>query len=135
MSSVSQNLKFVGTESGKLLALRTLFKQGIKPPILVFVQSIERAKELYTEIKYEKLKVDVIHCEKSTEDRNRIVKNFRLGDIWVLISTNLMARGMDFKGVNLVVNYDFPQTKEEYIHRIGRAGRVGRHGTAITLYT
>lgn len=53
----------------------------------------------------------------------------------MLISTELMARGMDFKGINLVINYDFPQTSISYIHRVGRAGRAGRKGKAITFFT
>jgi len=55
--------------------------------------------------------------------------------IWILIATELMARGMDFKGINLVINYDFPQTVQSYIHRIGRTGRAGRPGAAITYFT
>lgn len=58
-----------------------------------------------------------------------------MGKIWVLICTELMARGIDFKGVNLVINYDFPQSVQSYIHRIGRTGRAGRPGTAITYFT
>jgi len=55
--------------------------------------------------------------------------------IWILIATELMARGMDFKGINLVINYDFLQTVQSYIHRIGRTGRAGRPGAAITYFT
>ena len=55
--------------------------------------------------------------------------------IWILICTNLMGRGIDFKGVNLVLNYDFPQTAISYIHRIGRTGRAGRQGRAVTFFT
>jgi superfamily II DNA/RNA helicase len=57
------------------------------------------------------------------------------GKIWVLITTELMSRGIDFRGVNLVVNYDFPQTIQSYIHRIGRTGRAGRPGEAVTYFT
>jgi len=53
------------------------------------------------------------------------VRNFRLGKVWVLIATDLMARGMDFKGVRVVINYDFPPSVVQYIHRIGRTGRAG----------
>jgi ATP-dependent RNA helicase DDX52/ROK1 len=60
---------------------------------------------------------------------------FRAGKIWVLITTDLMGRGLDFKGVNLVINFDFPPNAVEYIHRIGRTGRAGRRGTAITFFT
>jgi ATP-dependent RNA helicase DDX52/ROK1 len=58
-----------------------------------------------------------------------------LGDIWVLICTDLMARGVDFKGVQMVINYDLPQSAVAYIHRIGRTGRAGKKGTAVTFFT
>ncbi len=54
------------------------------------------------------------------------MKEFRLGKIWVLICTDLMSRGVDFKTVNVVVNFDFPQSVVSYIHRVGRTGRAGR---------
>ena len=63
------------------------------------------------------------------------MKEFRLGRIWVLICTDLMSRGVDFKTVNVVVNYDFPQSVVSYIHRVGRTGRAGRKGKAITFFT
>lgn len=60
---------------------------------------------------------------------------YLVGKIWVLITTEVLGRGIDFKGVNMVINYDFPQTVASYIHRIGRCGRAGRKGTAITFFT
>eukprot|EP00904_Undaria_pinnatifida_P002602 jgi/Undpi1/12342/HiC_scaffold_5.g02018.m1 len=69
------------------------------------------------------------------DQRDRIIERFRTGEIWVLICTDLMARGIDFKGVNMVINYDFPQSAVSYIHRIGRTGRAGRGGVAVTLFT
>lgn len=93
--------------------------KGLQPPVLVFVQTKERAKELYTELVYEGINVDVIHAERSQLQRDNVVKSFRSGQIWVLICTELMGRGIDFKGVNLVVNYDFPPSAVSYIHRIG----------------
>lgn len=86
----------------------------------MFVQTKERAKELYTELVYDGINVDVIHAERSQLQRDNVVKSFRSGQIWVLICTELMGRGIDFKGVNLVVNYDFPPSAISYIHRIGR---------------
>ncbi|XP_016130476.1 probable ATP-dependent RNA helicase DDX52 [Sinocyclocheilus grahami] len=67
--------------------------------------------------------------------RDNVVSSFRSGKIWVLICTALLARGIDFKGINLVINYDFPTTAVEYIHRIGRTGRAGNKGKAITFFT
>ncbi|XP_076836054.1 putative ATP-dependent RNA helicase DDX52 [Brachyhypopomus gauderio] len=133
--TVEQELLFVGAENGKLLAMRDLIKKGFLPPMLVFVQSIERARELFHELVYEGINVDVIHADRTQQQRDNVVSSFRCGKIWVLICTALMARGIDFKGVNLVVNYDFPTSAVEYIHRIGRTGRAGHKGKAITFFT
>ncbi|KAA0720319.1 putative ATP-dependent RNA helicase DDX52 [Triplophysa tibetana] len=133
--SVEQELLFVGSESGKVLAIRDLIKKGFLPPVLVFVQSIDRARELFHELVYEGINVDVIHAERTQQQRDNVVTSFRSGKIWVLICTALLARGIDFKGINLVINYDFPTTAIEYIHRIGRTGRAGHKGKAITLFT
>uniref|UniRef100_A0A9R1SRB0 Probable ATP-dependent RNA helicase DDX52 n=2 Tax=Cyprinus carpio TaxID=7962 RepID=A0A9R1SRB0_CYPCA len=133
--TVEQQLLFVGSENGKLLAMRNLIKQGFLPPVLVFVQSIDRARELFHELVYEGINVDVIHADRTQQQRDNVVSSFRSGKIWVLICTALMARGIDFKGINLVINYDFPTTAVEYIHRIGRTGRAGHKGKAITFFT
>lgn len=132
---VDQSLVFVGTEGGKLMAFRNLIVEGLTPPVLVFVQTKERAKELYTELVYDGINVDVIHAERTQLQRDNVVKCFRAGQIWVLICTELMGRGIDFKGVNLVINYDFPTSAISYIHRIGRTGRAGRTGKAVTFFT
>uniref|UniRef100_A0A3Q3XFJ8 Probable ATP-dependent RNA helicase DDX52 n=1 Tax=Mola mola TaxID=94237 RepID=A0A3Q3XFJ8_MOLML len=135
VETVEQELLFVGTENGKLLAVREIIKKGFLPPMLVFVQSIERARELFHELVYEGINVDVIHAERTQQQRDNVVNSFRSGKIWVLICTALLARGIDFKGVNLVLNYDFPTSSVEYIHRIGRTGRAGHRGKAITFFT
>lgn len=79
--------------------------------------------------------MDVIHSDRTQAQRDNVVKSFRTGKIWVLIATDLMGRGIDFKGVNLVINYDFPTSSVAYIHRIGRTGRAERPGKAITFFT
>uniref|UniRef100_A0A8I3WTL5 Probable ATP-dependent RNA helicase DDX52 n=1 Tax=Callithrix jacchus TaxID=9483 RepID=A0A8I3WTL5_CALJA len=145
VETVEQELLFVGSETGKLLAMRELVKKGFNPPVLVFVQSIERAKELFHELIYEGINVDVIHAERTQQQRDNTVHSFRAGKIWVLICTALLARGIDFKGVNLVINYDFPTSSVEYIHRIGDTSAnpyahapflvAGNKGKAITFFT
>jgi ATP-dependent RNA helicase DDX52/ROK1 len=97
--TIKQELLYVGQEEAKLVAVRQLVTQGLQPPILIFVQSIERAKELFHELVYDSIKVDMIHGERTVLQRENIIKNFRLGKTWVLISTELMARGIDFKGI------------------------------------
>ncbi|VFQ94850.1 unnamed protein product [Cuscuta campestris] len=133
--TIRQKLVFVGSEEGKLLALRQTFSESLNPPILLFVQNKERAKQLYNEVKFDDIRADVIHSDLSPKQRENAVDNFRAGKTWVLIATDVLARGMDFKGVNCVINYDFPDSAAAYIHRIGRSGRAGRSGEAVTFYT
>ncbi|KAL5546207.1 hypothetical protein UlMin_005894 [Ulmus minor] len=133
--TVKQKLVFAGSEEGKLIALRQSFAESLNPPVLIFVQSKERAKELYAELSVDDIRVDVIHSDLPQERREDAIDDFRAGKTWVLIATDVIARGMDFKGVNCVINYDFPNCASAYIHRIGRSGRAGRSGEAITLYT
>ena len=136
VESISQELVYVSSEDGKLIGLRNYLKQGaLKPPILLFVQSIQRAQELFKELIYDDLRVDVIHSERPKSQREGVINAFKRGDVWLLICTEVLARGIDFKGVEVVVNYDFPQSRESYIHRIGRTGRAGRRGKAITFFT
>ena len=96
--TIKQTLVYTGTEKGKLLAFRQLIEKGqLRPPVLVFVQEKDRAKELFNELIKEKVHVDVIHSERSQLQRDNTVRAFRAGQIWVLICTELMGRGIDFK--------------------------------------
>lgn len=95
--------------------------------------------------------VDCLHAGMTKKEREDAIGRMRRGESWVMISTEVMARGMDFKGVMEVVNYDFPQSVQSYIHRIGmkrsvfrklklnlilgRTGRAGREGKAVTYFT
>lgn len=135
-STIDQKLVFTGSEEGKLLAIRQMIQNGeFKPPLIIFLQSITRAKALFHELIYDKLNVDVIHAEKTPKQRDEVIKRFKNGDIWVLITTDVIARGVDFKGVNMVINYDVPQSAQAYVHRIGRTGRGGKVGKAVTFFT
>ncbi|CAE7217708.1 unnamed protein product [Rhizoctonia solani] len=134
-SSVKQKLTFVGTESGKLLTLRQQLAGGFQPPVLIFVQSQERAQELSEELLYDGRNVDVLHSGRTKKQRTDAAERFQRGECHILVATEVMARGMDFAGVRLVINYDFPQSVQSYIHRIGRTGRAGREGEAVTYFT
>ncbi|KAI5852643.1 P-loop containing nucleoside triphosphate hydrolase protein [Morchella snyderi] len=139
LPTVKQTLLYTATEPGKLLALRQLFTTRFTPPALLFVQSIPRAQALYNEIQYDLPtpgRIAVLHASLTDTMREEVMDRFRRGDIWVLITTDLLARGVDFKGVRLVINYDIPTTVVAYIHRVGRTGRAGREGgEAVTYYT
>jgi ATP-dependent RNA helicase DDX52/ROK1 len=135
-TDIEQELMFVGREEGKLLAMRQLKQRGqLKPPCIVFVQSKERAQALFAELLYEGMHVDVIHAGRSKTARDKAVAKFRKGETWVLICTDLVGRGVDFRAVNMVINYDLPTSGITYVHRIGRTGRAGRKGKAITFFT
>ncbi|KAG8998154.1 RNA-dependent ATPase rok1 [Tulasnella sp. JGI-2019a] len=132
---VTQSLTYVGSEIGKLYALRQLLATSPPLPLLIFVQTKERATELHQELLFEKLNVDMLHSGMTSNQRDESVTRMRNGETWVMVCTEVMARGMDFGGIKGVVNYDFPQTLQSYVHRIGRTGRAGRTGTAITYFT
>lgn len=134
-SSVEQELKYVGVESAKLLAVREIFREGVAPPVLIFVQSKDRAKQLFAELMYDGLNIDIIHSDRTQKERDEVYKKFREGKIWVLICTELMSRGIDFRDVMMVVNFDLPTSIYSYIHRVGRCGRGNKKGKAITFYT
>jgi len=135
-ADIKQELLFVTSEEGKLSAFRGLVRNGrIKPPTLVFVQSKDRAQELFNELVFDGIYVDVIHADRTNAQRDALIESFRSLKVWVLICTDLMARGVDFKGVQVVVSYDFPQSSSAYIHRVGRTGRAGHPGEAITMFT
>ena len=75
------------------------------------------------------------HGKKTQADREAYLREFRIGASRVLITTDMLARGIDVQQVAVVINYDLPQNKEMYMHRIGRSGRFGRKGIAINLVT
>ena len=136
VGTVAQKLLFCSNEPGKLTALQQLLHAGsLTPPVLLFVQSKHRARALYQELLTWPIHAGLIHSDLPPAERELVVKSFRQGQTWVLICTDLMARGIDFQDVKLVLNYDFPQSVISYIHRIGRTGRRGLAGTAITFYT
>lgn len=134
-NDVEQRLLFCTNELGKVIAIRNFIREGIKPPVLIFVQSIERTKELFDEIRCQGLHVGLINSKMTSDERDEVVLNFRLGKTWVLITTELLARGIDFKNIGTVINFDLPLTPESYVHRVGRTGRAGKKGLAVTFFT
>lgn len=100
---------------------------------VIFVNTRRRADELAYKMSTRDHVVSCIHGEMDQPTRDRIMKEFRTGSSRVLITTDLLARGIDVHQVSLVINYDLPPQKESYIHRIGRSGRFGRKGTALNL--
>ena len=148
--NIQHRLVYAASEQGKLLALRQLLHPAasthevpLQPPFLIFTQTIPRAVALHSELVYDipleaggSSRIAVLHSDLSETARSNIMASFRKGEIWILITTDLLSRGVDFRGMNGVVNYDIPNTSTSYVHRVGRTGRQGREGgVAVTLYT
>ncbi len=101
--------------------------------VLVFVRKKELVDIVAKELNLWGLKTAVIHGEKSSGDRTRAIKAFKEEKIRVLVATDIAARGLDIPNLSYVINYDLPHVTGDYIHRIGRTGRAGNKGLAITL--
>ena len=136
--SVLQELMFVGHDDlGKGLMLKQLVAEGkLSVPCIVFVRSMDRVSEVVSTLSSQfNLPVSAITSGMSTLEREKAVEDFRTGKSWYLVATDLLARGLDFKNVSMVLNYDCPEILATYVHRIGRTGRAGNSGRAITFFT
>ncbi|EGO02772.1 hypothetical protein SERLA73DRAFT_176143 [Serpula lacrymans var. lacrymans S7.3] len=133
---IAQTLTYVADDSSKLPSLLTYFAQPYNPPVLVFTSTQTRATSLAEELVMNGLpNVDCLHAGMTNKEREDAISRMRKGESWIMISTEVMARGMDFKGIREVINYDFPTSVQSYVHRIGRTGRAGREGKAVTYFT
>lgn len=102
---------------------------------MVYVSTKKRAEWLKKQLESNSYTVSMIHSDMSTTERVDVMKDFRTGATRILVSTDLLSRGIDVQQVSLVINYDLPRTRECYLHRIGRSGRFGRKGVAINFTT
>ena len=103
--------------------------------ILVFVKTKHGADKIVKRLKYDGHKADAIHGNLRQSKRDRVIARFRNGNIRILIATDVAARGLDIPIIQHVINYDLPQVPEDYIHRVGRTGRAGKEGSALTFLT
>ncbi|MEZ0123171.1 MAG: DEAD/DEAH box helicase [Candidatus Reddybacter sp.] len=100
---------------------------------LIFTNKRVTADQLSALLRYHKFRAGVLHGELSQEERNFMVTQFAEGKINVLVASDVAARGLDVKDIDTVINFDFPRGVDDYIHRIGRTGRAGREGLAISF--
>ncbi|WP_206099734.1 DEAD/DEAH box helicase [Longirhabdus pacifica] len=123
------------TDRAKQQTLRHLIDEYRPFLAIIFCRTKRRAQTLYEALLEEGYLVDTIHGDLSQAKREKVMKSFREMKIQLLVATDVAARGLDVEGVTTVFNYDMPQDTEGYIHRIGRTGRAGEKGVAITLAT
>lgn len=115
--------------------LRYLIKSENLEQVLVFVSSTRTADNLVDKLKKNKISAMAIHSKKSQGARLDNLEDFKLGDVQVLVATDLIGRGIHIEGLPTVINYELPRSPLDYVHRIGRTGRANATGKAISLIT
>lgn len=122
-------------EDWKLSVLLDLYQQVTVNQALIYVNKRQKAEWLAKQLATQGFTLEYIHGDMEVSERKKRMDDFRAGRVRVMISTDLLARGIDVQQVSLVINYELPVQRENYVHRIGRSGRYGKKGVAINLVT
>ncbi|MFA5946175.1 MAG: DEAD/DEAH box helicase [Patescibacteria group bacterium] len=130
---VTQEL--IMTEKVNKLSLLAALLKEYAGTVLVFSRTKHGATKICTAVKKMGHTAAELHANRSLSQRREALDGFKIGKYRVLIATDIAARGIDVKGIELVINYDLPDASEDYVHRIGRTGRAGKEGKAISFAT
>ena len=133
-STVEQRFYSVSTDDKRAAVCKVLADRGIKQAI-VFVNSKLGCARLARSLERDGLKTNALHGDKSQDERLKALDAFKRGEVDVLVCTDVAARGLDIADLPAVFNFDVPFNAEDYVHRIGRTGRAGASGLAVTLVT
>merc|ERR1712184_184969 len=120
---------------GKLETLCDLYETFTISQTIIYCNTRRKVDSLADELTKRDFTVSCMHSDLEQKERDLVMREFRSGSSRVLISTDILARGIDVQQVSLVINYDLPANMENYLHRIGRSGRFGRKGAAINFVT
>ncbi|MBE2222364.1 MAG: DEAD/DEAH box helicase [Anaerolineae bacterium] len=134
VSTIDQRY-YIVNEKDKLSALTRLFEIENLTTALVFAKTRVATGELANELSNRGFQAEALNGDLSQEARERVLERFRNNQIQVLVATDVAARGLDIDDISHVFNYDLPQDPEVYVHRVGRTGRAGKEGVAISLFT
>lgn len=132
-SAITQQILLADDNKHKERLLAELLTTEQYDKALIFTNTRTQADRLCGVLRYLKFTAGVLHGEMDQEKRNRVMDLLRFSKVNVLVSTDLAARGLDVKGIDLVINFDMPRSGDDYVHRIGRTGRAGDQGLAISL--
>lgn len=130
--NVSQKVYFVNKDDKRLL-LKQLIIQKSLSNALVFTRTKHGADNIVKVLKKASIKAEAIHGDKSQNARQRVLEQFKNKEIDILVATDIAARGIDIEQLPFVINFDIPNISETYVHRIGRTGRAGNSGLAISF--
>ncbi|MBP1638851.1 MAG: rhlE [Bacteroidetes bacterium] len=132
VDTIEQHLYFVEKPQKSDLLISLLAKEKNKS-VLIFSRTKHGADKIARILTKKGVGCEAIHGNKSQGARQRALTNFKSGTTKVIVATDIAARGIDIANLELVINYDLPDVAETYVHRIGRTGRAGKHGTALTF--
>lgn len=129
--NIEQEL-FIVPKNQKMSLLKKVLSE-YKGSVLVFIRAKHSAKKICRDLIGVGVTAAEIHSNRSLNQRKEALEGFKIGRYRVLVATDIASRGIDVKGIELVINYDLPEIPEDYVHRIGRTGRAGRSGKAISF--
>jgi translation initiation factor 4A len=135
LDGIKQYFIAIDKEEWKFDTLVELYNNIEIQQCIIYCNTKKRVDDLSSKMKEKNFTVSSMHGDMDQNERDKIMREFRTGSSRVLITTDLLARGIDIQQVSLVINYDLPTSKEKYIHRIGRSGRFGRKGVAVNFVT
>ena len=124
---------YICYETQKLGIVKEIFKERKPERVIIFTSSKVKTKDLAISIIRAGFKAKAMHSDLDQSERDNVMYLFRSGKIDILVATDIVARGIDIDDIQLVINYDVPHDKEDYVHRIGRTARAGKNGRSITL--
>ena len=133
LEGIKQFYIALNNEQDKYMTLMDLYESLFISQSIIYCSSKKKVTWLSDQLNNQGYSVSSIHGDIAQKERDEIMINFRKNTTRVLITTDLLSRGIDIQQVSLVINYDLPRDKQSYIHRIGRTGRYGRKGVAINL--
>lgn len=124
---------YICYETQKLGIVKEIFVERKPERVIIFTSSKVKTKDLAISIIRAGFKAKAMHSDLDQSERDNVMYLFRSGKIDILVATDIVARGIDIDDIQLVINYDVPHDKEDYVHRIGRTARAGKNGRSITL--
>lgn len=130
---IRQQIVFTDDKPHKCRVLEWLLQNETYRQCLIFCNSKEQADQVQRYLQGKEINAGVLHGDRDQKQRNLVMSKLRREEINVMVATDIAARGLDIKGMDLVINFEMPRRGEIYVHRIGRTGRAGEAGLAITL--